>query len=432
MSATSDCRAIAARCLAAVAGGSSLSQQLPLWEVKVAERDRPLLRQLCYGVLRLHPLLMGYTEQLLRKPFKSKDTDILMLILLGIYQLSETRIPDHAAVSATVGAIRGLKKNWAKNLVNGVLRQWQRNREELSLKLSPAQNSAHPEWFYQVVTQAWPEQADSIFTANNTHPPMCLRVNTRHHDRAHYQQLLQQADIEADTCAYAPEGLRLKQATSVDKLPGFFEGFVSVQDEAPQLSIELLNLKPGQRVLDTCCAPGGKTCHILEAEPDLSTVIGLDIDQHRLERVEENFERLNLRAQLLCADACAVDQWWDKTPFDRILLDAPCSATGVIRRNPDIKLHRRPEDIKQLAVLQLQLLNALWPTLKPGGLLLYATCSILPDENERVVEQFCQQQNDAHHQLIDAEWGIARPFGRQLFPQQNSHDGFYYALIEKK
>lgn len=432
MSNHPNCRAVAAQCLAAVAAGSSLSQQLPKWEQQVDDRDRALLRQLCYGVLRLYPQLRGYADQLLRKAFKTKDNDLLMLILLGIYQLSETRIPDHAAVSATVGATRSLKKNWAKNLVNGVLRQWQRNRDELALKLNDAQGAAHPEWLFQAVSQAWPEQSETIFEANNQHPPMCLRVNTQHHDRNDYLQQLTQADIAADACDFAIDGIRLQQAVAIDKLPGFFDGHSSVQDEAPQLCVELLDLKAGQRVLDTCCAPGGKTCHILETEPKLTSVTGLDIDENRLERVEQNLKRLNLHADLLCADACAVKDWWDNVSFDRILLDAPCSATGVIRRNPDIKLHRRPEDIQQLAELQLKMLKALWSTLSSGGLLLYATCSILPDENEKVIEAFCQQQDDAEHQVINAKWGQARPFGRQLFPQIEGHDGFYYALLTKK
>jgi 16S rRNA (cytosine967-C5)-methyltransferase len=426
-----DCRAAAARCLASVVGGLSLSQQIPLYEEKVKERDRSLFRQLCYGTLRAYPKLNGVVAQLLKKPMKEKDSDVLMLLLLGIYQLSETRIPDHAAVSATVAATRALKKPWAKGLTNGVLRQWQRQQPELLARLSPAESQAHPQWLHQALSDAWPEQVAAIEAANNQHPPMCLRVNQQQGNVEGYLSQLQAEDIKATPCQFAPYGIRLEQAVAVEQLPGFYDGLVSVQDEAPQLSAELLQLAPGQRVLDACCAPGGKSCHIVEAEPQLSELVALDIDQQRLTRVTENLQRLKLQATLLTGDAAAIDSWWDGNSFDRILLDAPCSATGVIRRNPDIKLHRKAEDIQQLATLQLQILTALWDTLKPGGLLLYATCSVLPQENQQLVASFCQQQADARHIPINADWGLACDYGRQLFPQPEGHDGFFYALLAK-
>ncbi len=426
-----DCRAAAARCLASVSRGLSLSQQIPEFEPKVAERDQPLFRQLCYGVLRFYPRLLGISQQLLKKPLKQKDQDVLMLMLVGIYQLSETRIPDHAAVSATVNATKTLKKPWAKGLLNGVLRQWQRQSEALLAQLTPAQQAAHPEWLYQAIATFWPEQAADILNANNQQAPMCLRVNTRLGSVTSYLSQLADSGIDAQACAFAKTGIRLQQAVNVEALPGFSEGASSVQDEAPQLSADLLQLQAGQRVLDACAAPGGKTCHLLEAEPGLAELTALDIDSERLQRVTENLHRLQLNATLKTGDASNPDEWWDGQLFDRILLDAPCSATGVIRRNPDIKLHRQASDIQQLAALQEQILKALWSTLKPGGLLLYATCSILPAENEAVVAQFCEQQDDAEHLPIDAEWGIPRSHGRQLFPQTNGHDGFYYALLQK-
>ena len=435
-----DCRAAAARCLASVANGLSLSQQIPVFEQRVIERDRALFRQLCYGVLRFYPKLLAQASQLLAKPLKDKDRDVLMLLLLGIYQLSETRVPDHAAVSSTVAATRALKKPWAKGLINGVLRQWQRRQSQLLSKLSAAETLAHPQWLHDALQQAWPEYANAIEEANNQHPPMCLRVNQRQLSTDKYLQALGDESIEASACRFSAQGIRLAQPIAVEQLPGFEQGWISVQDEAPQLSTALLNLAPGQRVLDACCAPGGKSCHILEAEPELGELLALDIDPQRLLRVEQNLNRLQLNQQqkqaasnikLVSGDASRVDDWWDNKPFDRILLDAPCSATGVIRRNPDIKLHRSLQDIQQLAVLQLQILSALWPTLKPGGLLLYATCSVLPDENENIVAQFCQQQSDAEHKPIDADWGIARDYGRQLFPQNDGHDGFFYALLTK-
>lgn len=426
-----DSRAAAALCLGAVTGGASLSQQLPIYEQRVKARDRALYRQLCYGTLRWYPKLAACLQPLLDKPLKAKDRDVEMLLLLGLYQLSELRVPDHAAVSATVAATRDLKKHWAKGLVNAVLRNWQRRGNDIDNSLGEAQRAAHPEWLHRALRDAWPEQADAIEAANNGHPPMCLRVNRLQQSREDYLNRLRADNIEATACEFAPEGLRLTQPVDVDQLPGFEQGAVSVQDEAPQLSAALLQLAPGQRLLDACCAPGGKTGHCLETEPQLAELLALDIDAGRLQRVRENLDRLHLQATLQSADAAAVDSWWDKLPFDRILLDAPCSATGVIRRNPDIKLHRQAADIEQLHKLQLQILEALWQTLMPGGLLLYATCSVLPAENEQVVAEFLSSCGTAEHIEIEAEWGVARPFGRQLFPRENSHDGFYYALLRK-
>ena len=426
-----NCRAIAAQCLAEIINGSSLSQKLPQYELKTTDKDRALLSQLCYGVLRQYPRLVGISQQLLRKPLKDKDRDILMLILLGIYQLSETRIPDHAAVAETVAATRALKKPWAKGLVNGVLRQWQRNNDHLIKQLSSAQAQAHPAWLHEALHQAWPELADSIEQANNQQAPMCLRVNQQQLTRNEYIEQLTAQTIIAQPCPYSPHGLVLEQARDVFELPGFSDGLASVQDEAAQLSADLLQLIPGQRVLDACCAPGGKSCHILETEPELAELVALDIDPERLKKVEENLQRLKLNASLTCGDATTPQAWWDGKLFDRILLDAPCSATGVIRRNPDIKVHRQPDDIKQLAILQQKILEALWPTLAPGGLLLYATCSVLPEENEQSVAHFCQLHPDAEHITLNVDWGISRPYGRQLFPKLSGNDGFFYALLQK-
>jgi 16S rRNA (cytosine967-C5)-methyltransferase len=427
-----DSRAAAARCLAKIVNGSSLSQQLPLLEQQVAEKDRSLYRQLCYGVLRFYPKLNGIAKLLIQKPLKGKDHDVLMLVLIGIYQLSEMRIPDHAAVSTTVNATKSLKKHWAKGFVNGVLRQWQRNEQDLLTKLTVAEAQSHPQWLHDELVKAWPAEASSIESVNNQHPPMCLRVNHQHSSTADYLQQLAAHGIDAGRCDFADQGIRLTNAVSVEQLPNFSAGWVSVQDEAPQLSAALMALAPGQRVLDACCAPGGKTCHMLELQPQLKQLIALDVDHQRLQKVEQNLERLQLKASLTHGDASEPLTWWDNQPFDRILLDAPCSATGVIRRNPDIKLHRQHSDIAQLAKLQRKILNALWLTLKPNGRLVYATCSVLPDENEIIVGDFCEQQKDAKHIVIDAQWGIARPYGRQLLPQNEGHDGFYYAVIEKK
>lgn len=428
---TTDCRAQAAKCLSKIQQGASLNQQLPLFESQVEARDKPLLHQLVYGVLRFYPKLFAISEQLISKPLKKKDSDVLMLILLGGYQLEYTRIPDHAAVSATVAATRSIKKAWAKNLVNGVLRQWQRKQSSLQQPLSPAAQSAHPDWFFGKLNKAWPDQAEAILAANNQQAPMCLRVNQQLISRDDYLNQLAASEIAAEPTAYALQGIRLQQACPVEQLPGFYKGLVSVQDEAAQLSAQLLNLQPEQTVLDACCAPGGKSCHILETELGLKELIALDVDNERLAKVQQNLDRLNLQATLLQGDASQPEAWRSEKTFDRILLDVPCSATGVIRRNPDIKLHRKPEDIKALAELQLSILQALWPTLKAGGELVYATCSVLPDENEKVVAKFCNQSEDTEHIAIMADWGEQRPFGRQLFPQNQGHDGFYYAKLKK-
>lgn len=426
-----ECRAAAALCLLAVEQGSSLPQAIERFEPRVKERDHSLLRQLCYGALRLYPRLSAYLDARLAKPLKNKDRDIYILMLLGIYQLSAMRIPDHAAVSATVAATRDLKKPWSKNLVNAVLRNWQRQPGDPET-LPAAARAAHPEWLHQRLHAAWPQSAAAIEEANNSQPPLCLRVNRRRQSRDDYLQQLQALGIEASACAFSTDGLRLAQAVAVTELPGFADGCVSVQDEAAQLSAGLLQLQAGQRLLDACCAPGGKTSHCLELEPGLEELVALDIDEQRLQRVRDNLQRLSLPATLLCGDAVAVASWWDGRGFDRILLDAPCSATGVIRRNPDIKLHRRPADIDQLTRLQAQIVRALWPTLVPGGLLLYATCSVLPEENEQQVEAFVSACDDAEEVPLEVDWGVARPRGRQLFPQPDGHDGFYYALLRKK
>lgn len=425
----SDSRASAARCLAAVADGASLSRQLPVDQQGLSASEHALYRQLCYGVLRFYHLLNAATRKLVNKPLKAKDRDIWMLLLLGAYQLHFSRVPAHAAISATVDATRTLKKPWAKGLINGVLRQWQRQGEALLDDLDAASRSAHPDWLFQQLNVDWPEQSDAILAANNLQGPLTLRVNRQRSSRSEYQSLLEEAGIDALDCRFSTAGIQLKEAVSIDKLPDFAEGSASVQDEAAQLAASLLQLAPEQTVLDACAAPGGKTCHLLETEPTLA-VTALDVDNERLARVNDNLQRLDLRASVVVGDASDL-QWWDKKSYDRILLDAPCSATGVIRRNPDIKLHRRPDDIHALTQLQARILQNLWQTLKPGGLLLYATCSILKVENEQQIARFCQEHNDAVHEVIDASWGEARPFGRQLFPTIEGHDGFYYALLRK-
>ena len=432
-------RAQAAQTLAAVLQHkASLASLMGPAVERVADNEQALLQELCFGTCRWQPQLQSILGRLLEKPLKSKDADIQALLLMGLYQQLHMRTPDHAAINNTVEACRTLKKNWAEKLVNGVLRRFQRQNEELisALGNSPAYVTAHPNWLRKRLIDHWPDQADDIFTANNAHPPMTLRVRRGAVDRDQYLQQLKQQNIEASATRYSRDGIQLNQAQDVHQLPGFDDGQVSVQDEAAQLAGDLMELQANERILDACCAPGGKTGHLLEISETLSTplqqVVALDLEQRRLEKVQDNLQRLKLNAELICADATAVDDWWDGVSFDRILLDAPCSATGVVRRHPDIKILRNATDIAKLAALQLALLDALWPTLKPGGRLVYATCSVLPSENTKVIEKFVQQQSDAEHQVIEADWGIEQPFGRQLFPQTDGHDGFYYACLKKR
>ncbi|AZF40214.1 16S rRNA (cytosine(967)-C(5))-methyltransferase [Pseudomonas sp. R1-43-08] len=427
-------RLAAAKALAAVLNGkASLNSSLPTQLDKVEDRDRGFTQDLAFGTARWQPRLSALAAKLLQKPFKAADADVEALLLVGLYQLLYTRVPAHAAIGETVGCADKLKKPWAKALLNAVLRRAQRESEALLAELEhdPVVRTAHPRWLQKSLKAFWPEQWEAICAANNAHPPMILRVNRRHHRRDAYLQLLSEAGINATPCVYSIDGIVLETATDVRSLPGFAEGWISVQDEAAQLAADLLDLAPGQRVLDACCAPGGKTCHILEVEKDLGGVVAVDLEAKRLVRVRENLARLGLSAELIAADGRDTANWWDGKPFQRILLDAPCSATGVIRRHPDIKLTRQPDDIAALAVLQGELLDALWPTLEVGGILLYATCSTLPTENTEVIQAFLARTSGARELDLATTAGIKQPHGRQLLAQEGGHDGFYYAKLIK-
>ncbi len=415
-----------------LAAKGSLSSLLPAASAKIADNDRPLLQELCFGTCRFYPQLQAYTECLLDKPLRAKDNDVQALLLLGLYQLLHTRIPDHAAIGETVEVTRAINKPWATSLVNGVLRNFQRDNHKINELLAEnrAFQSNHPAWMEAMISKCWPAQFDQLIAANNQHPPFSLRVNTRKISRDHYLELLHSMDIAARATPFSPYGVTLEQACDPRKLPHFAEGWLSVQDEAAQLSGDLLELSPNLRVLDACSAPGGKTGHLLELEPSLQ-VTALDADERRLARVRENLGRLGVSATILCGDGTKPDSWWDGEYYDRILLDAPCSATGIIRRHPDIKVLRTPEELDRLGELQTQLLASLWPLLKPGGTLLYATCSIMPKENTRVMEAFIARQQDASCEQLDMAWGLEQPCGRQLLPQAGGHDGFYYARLHK-
>ena len=427
-------RLAAAKALAAVLNGkASLNSSLPTQMDKVEDRDRGFTQDLAFGTARWQPRLSALAAKLLQKPFKAADADVEALLLVGLYQLLYTRVPPHAAIGETVGCADKLKKPWAKALLNAVLRRAQRESEALLAELEhdPVVRTAHPRWLQKSLKAFWPEQWEAICAANNAHPPMILRVNRRHRARDAYLGLLSDAGIAAAPCVYSRDGIILEAACDVRNLPGFAEGWISVQDEAAQLAADLLDLAPGQRVLDACCAPGGKTCHILEAEPKLAGVVAVDLEAKRLVRVRENLARLGLSAELIAADGRDTAAWWDGKPFQRILLDAPCSATGVIRRHPDIKLTRQPDDIAALAVLQGELLDAMWITLEVGGILLYATCSTLPTENTEVIEAFLARTPGARELDLATTAGIKQPHGHQLLAQEGGHDGFYYAKLIK-
>ncbi len=428
-------RLAAARALAAVlAGKASLASSLPTQLERVSDRDKGLVQELAFGTARWQPRLSALALALLSKPFRKADQDVEALLLVGLYQLLYTRIPAHAAIAETVGCATALKKPWAKGLLNAVLRRAQREAVTLlpTLEKDPVVLTAHPRWLQKSLKAFWPDDWLAICEANNSHPPFTLRVNQRVTSRDAYLAELLDCGIAGQATPFSKDGITLATACDVTALPGFADGAVSVQDEAAQLAADLLMLEPEQRVLDACCAPGGKTCHILESQAQLREVVAIDLEPQRLDRVKANLERLKLKASIVAGDARAVDQWWDGQVFQRILLDAPCSATGVIRRHPDIKLTRQTDDIAALAQLQGELLDALWPTLAENGILLYATCSTLPTENTEVIAAFLQRTSDAQELPFQAAFGKAQPHGQQLLAQVGGHDGFYYARLIKQ
>jgi len=393
-------------------------------------RDRALLQAICYGVCRWYFRLDAILKQLLEKPLKEKDLDIHMLLMVGLYQLSDMRIPEYAAVTETVSATKDFNKPWARGLVNGVLRQYQRHAEELNEHTAHQAMYAHPRWIIERLEKAYPNDWQQILESNNEHPPFALRVNQQHQAREKYLERLVTTQMTAKPIPETKSGIIFEEAIDVQKVPGFAEGDISVQDGAAQLATELLELGTNMRVLDACAAPGGKTAHILELQPSTECV-AVDHDPSRLKSVTENLQRLGLSAQCIAADAADVSKWWDGKPFDRILLDAPCSASGVIRRHPDIKVLRRESDLKKLIETQTRLLNALWPLLKKDGILLYATCSVFPEENTQVLEAFLAAHSEAREEKITAQWGLNQVVGKQILPGMHDMDGFYFARLRK-
>ena len=424
-------RTRAARAIAAVIGnGITLDDALERSTGPLAGRDRALAREIAFGVCRRYFELDALLEQLMEKPLKARDADVRALLLVGLYQLRHMRVPDHAAVSETVAASTPLGKPWARGLVNAVLRAYQARGDQLDAALNAAQRAAHPSWLLQVLERAWPEQLADILAANNAAPPMTLRVNAARITREAWLVTAREAGIGARPCAFAAEGVVLAEPLDVTQLPGFVAGLVSVQDEGAQLAAALLGCTDGERILDACAAPGGKACHLLERHPGI-TLVALDSSAPRLERVRQNLQRLQLEATLACGDAADPHAWWDGQPFDRILVDAPCSGTGVIRRHPDIRILRTAAQIKEAAALQLAILRGLWQCLRPGGTLLYSTCSVLPQENEATIAAFLAATPDAQEETLGIDCGIARSHGRQLLPTVSEHDGFFYARLRK-
>jgi 16S rRNA (cytosine967-C5)-methyltransferase len=412
--------------------GRSLSDLLYRELKRTNERDRSLTAELVQGVARWGHRLRAIAQRLLDHPLKDKHRDVEALLLVGLYQLEYLRTPPHAAVSETVNASAGLGKTWARGLLNGVLRNYQRMGKDQAAIVDQDQawRYSHPLWLVERLQQAWPDHWQQILEQANQRPPMVLRVNRTKSDRRGYAQALVEKGIAARPVSGVADAMLLDQAMDVVQLPGFGEGMISVQDGGAQLAAALLAPRDGELLLDACAAPGGKSCHLLEIAP-AAQLTALDKEERRLGRLRDNLTRLGQQAEVCVGDAANPQGEWAGRSYDRILLDVPCSATGVIRRHPDIKWLRRPKDIPNLTQEQAAILDAIWPLLKPGGVLLYATCSILPEENREQVQAFLERQPDARARVIEAEWGRSDGPGRQILPGDGGMDGFYYALIEK-
>ncbi|MBS0850083.1 16S rRNA (cytosine(967)-C(5))-methyltransferase RsmB [Citrobacter sp. JGM124] len=429
MKKTLNLRSIAAQTVEQVVEqGQSLSQILPAMQLKVAEKDRALLQALCFGVLRTLPQLEWFVQQLMSRPMTGKQRTVHYLILVGLYQLLYTRIPPHAALAETVEGAVAIKRHAFKGVINGVLRQFQRQQDALLAAAEKDESHyLHPKWLLQRLKKAWPTQWQAIVDANNQSPPMWLRVNRQYHTREEWLKLLEDSGLTGQACQKYPDAVLLDTPVPVQRLPGFDKGWVTVQDASAQGCVDLLDPQDGEFILDLCAAPGGKTTHILERAPK-AKVMAVDVDTQRIKRIHENLERLNMQAEVKQGDGRHPQQWCEGAKFDRILLDAPCSATGVIRRHPDIKWLRRDRDIPELVTLQKEIIDAIWPYLKSGGTLLYATCSILPDENSEQIRTFLSHHADAS--LV--ETGDEKMPGRQNLPLVDGGDGFFYAKLIKR
>jgi len=426
----SSARQVAADIIGRVLSGESLNHLLPAALDEVADGQRPLCQELVYGTLREWPMLQGIIDSLVKKPLRKKDHDVLALIGSALYEFTQLSTPKHAVVSETVNTVRLMKKQWASGLVNAVLRSFQRAEPLSGFTLAPAQRRALPQWLDELIRQEYDDHLDAIAEASRHRPPMTLRVNRIRTNRDAYLRLLAGAGLSAHPLDQLCDGITLQNPVDVTSLPGFFDGLVSVQDGAAQRVADLINPQPGERILDACAAPGGKACHLLERQPDLKELVACDASASRLQRVIDNTERLGLTPTVIEADARILPFEVLSPGFDAILADVPCSATGVMRRNPDIKILRRTIDISQFAEQQLAILEGLWPALKPGGRLLYVTCSILDAENDAVIKAFAQQHT-VQILPIAMQRGIVRNAGWQLMPEVNGGDGLYFSLLSK-
>ena len=401
-------------------------------------RDRALAMELANGVLRWYWKLDHLLSQFLKKPLRNKEHDLKLLLLMALYELVELSTPDYAVVNEAVSTSKALGKQWAKGMINGVLRSFIRDQEACMKKMESNQEAyySHPYWLIALLKKDWPDHWQAILQANNQRPPLWLRVNASQNDTETYRALLLEQGLASSPHDFALQALKLEQGVDVTSLPGFALGKVSVQDAGAQLAAELLDVHQGQRVLDLCAAPGGKTCHVLELEPEIESMTAVELEEKRMLRVRENLDRLNFSAELIVADASDASTWWDGKLFNRIMVDAPCSSTGVIRRHPDIKVLRWEEDIKSLVNVQQKILQQAWQMLAPGGKLLYVTCSVLRQENEAQITNLLTTQKDVIElNLIDEglsqSWGVKCEHGRQLLPGEHDTDGFYFCCLSK-
>ncbi len=419
---------IAADCVSEVIKGHNLNQVFERrfeHHQNITPQQKSVAIFLAYGAIRFLGENQFFIQQLIDKKITNKKIEALLCVAL--FQLNHDQSTDFTVVNEAVEAAKLINKSWAGSFVNGVLRNFIRQKENLQTELKNNEEAfySYPVWWINLIKQNYPKNWESILLNGNKHPPLKLRINERKTNLKQYEEKLKSEEISYRVLGNA--ALELAQPTPVEKIPGFMDGEVSIQDFGAQLAAKLLDLQDGQICLDACSAPGGKTGHMLEiADIEL---VSIDQQKDRLYKVKENLERLHLHAYLKCADLTAVNTWWNEKLFDRILLDAPCSASGVVRRHVDIKWLRRPRDIEMFAKQQEAMLEAMWQLLKKGGKLLYATCSIFHDENQKVINHFIKEHADAK----EVKWSVDSEYSKyenQLIPSEN-HDGFFYALLEK-
>jgi len=394
-------------------------------------KNQSIFREIAYGTCRHFPHIDWYLGMLLERPLRKKDRILHFLLAVGIYQIEHMRTPDYAVLNEAVEAAASLGRNWARKLINGVLRNYLRERNHYDLSKMPEhQIHAFPEFLFDCFKSDWPEGYPEIVQASNTHPPLTLRVNLEKTSRDMAAQALQENSMACVATRDSPVGLTLSSPVPVKKIPGFSQGDVSVQDESAQLAALELEGDEKLNVLDACAAPGGKTTHLIELFPKSCTITAVDLD-YRCTLIHQNLARLGFQANVVAGDLLKPETWWTGDPYDRILLDVPCSGSGVIRRHPDIKYRRKPEDLERFHMLQTSMLASVWELLRPGGLVLYVTCSIFHRENDDVVAGFIGQGDDREVQAMDKIPGIATRFGIQRLPGFGDGDGFYYCKIRK-